>query len=166
MFNSINNIKKHSAGFTLIELLVVVAIIGLLSSVVLASLNTARGKARDAKAKEEFHSLQQALAFYYDKYGKYPNETPVTTNMWTDNFNSMATQLVTEKFLSAVPVAPANHSYNYYNYGGTIGGLLVTNLETVTAQTAAYPGTCRPFSTGNWCDTTVSSNYYCICNPY
>ena len=45
-------------GFTLIELLVVIAIIGLLSSVVLASLNSARAKAKTAAVNEEFHQIQ------------------------------------------------------------------------------------------------------------
>jgi len=59
-------------GFTLIELLVVIAIIGILSSVVLASLNTARSKSRDAKRISDVKQIQLALELYYDQNGSYP----------------------------------------------------------------------------------------------
>jgi prepilin-type N-terminal cleavage/methylation domain-containing protein len=59
-------------GFTLIELLIVIAIIGLLSSVVLASLNDARAKSRDVSRKATLRSLQTALELYYSSNGAYP----------------------------------------------------------------------------------------------
>jgi type IV pilus assembly protein PilA len=64
---------RNNKGFTLIELLVVVAIIGLLSSVVLASLNSARGKAKDAAIKEEVSQLVNLMALNYNDYGSYLN---------------------------------------------------------------------------------------------
>ena len=61
-------------GFTLIELLVVIAIIGVLSTVILASLNAARAKARDAKRLSDMHQLQAALEVYAsDNGGNYPS---------------------------------------------------------------------------------------------
>ncbi len=56
----------------MIELLVVIAIIGILSSVVLASLNSARKKGRDARRIADVKQLQLALELYYDAQGSYP----------------------------------------------------------------------------------------------
>jgi prepilin-type N-terminal cleavage/methylation domain-containing protein len=67
--------RRSARGFTLIELLVVIAIIGILSSVVLASLNTARQKSRDARRIADIKQLQLALELYFDSKATYPSST-------------------------------------------------------------------------------------------
>jgi prepilin-type N-terminal cleavage/methylation domain-containing protein len=57
-------------GFTLIELLVVIAIIGILASVVLASLNSARAKGADAAIKSNLANIRAQAELYYDDPAK------------------------------------------------------------------------------------------------
>lgn len=69
---------KDKKGFTLIELLVVVAIIGVLASVVLVSLNSVRSKGRDATRKSDLKQLSNALELCYNDAcnGTYPGPGP------------------------------------------------------------------------------------------
>ncbi len=58
--------NTYKRGFTLIELLVVIAIIGILASVVLASLNTARDKGANAAAKSNLNNMRAQAEIIYD----------------------------------------------------------------------------------------------------
>ena len=71
----ISNGVKNKKGFTLIELLVVVAIMGLLASLAIVALNTARARARDARRVSDIKQIQTALELYYMDNYKYPAST-------------------------------------------------------------------------------------------
>ncbi len=70
---------RKEKGFTLIELLVVIAIIGILSSVVLANLNTARTKGKDASIKSEMSSMRAQAELFNDTNGYYTGVCANTT---------------------------------------------------------------------------------------
>ena len=57
----------NKKGFTLVELLVVIAIIGILSSVAVVNLNTARDKAKDAKAMQELSTAHVTAQLNFDE---------------------------------------------------------------------------------------------------
>ncbi|PIP30022.1 hypothetical protein COU12_00655 [Candidatus Jorgensenbacteria bacterium CG10_big_fil_rev_8_21_14_0_10_54_38] len=65
--------NNKRGGFTLIEMLVVVAIIGLLSSVVVVGIGSAREKARDTKRIADLRSIQSYLEANYSSPNGYPD---------------------------------------------------------------------------------------------
>ncbi len=65
--------RDTTGGFTLVELLVVIAIIGVLATLVLLQLGTARARARDTKRITDVNQMRTAVEQYYeDNNGTYP----------------------------------------------------------------------------------------------
>jgi prepilin-type N-terminal cleavage/methylation domain-containing protein len=64
---------KNEKGFTLLELLVVIAIIGVLSAIVMVSINDSRRKARNAAVIEQMYEYQNAIELNYSNTGEYPH---------------------------------------------------------------------------------------------
>ena len=63
---------NQKKGFTLVELLVVIAIIGLLSTLAVIALGSARSKARDARRISDIKQVQTALELHFADQGSYP----------------------------------------------------------------------------------------------
>lgn len=139
--------QTKAKGFTLVELLVVIAIIGLLSTLAVVALGSARSKARDARRISDIKQVQTALELYYADQGAYPivNPTEVrigvegTTDVLTDKGFEDATSAVgTIIYMGKVPInfaSPATEGYDYlsdangstytisFEIEGTVSGL-------------------------------------------
>ena len=103
--------NKHSKGFTLIELLVVIAIIGMLSSVILASMNTARKKARDARRMTDAKQLQTALELFYDNGNTYPVAPSAIEITEAGVLGALTPEMI--KKLPSDPVQTGANNYHY-----------------------------------------------------
>jgi prepilin-type N-terminal cleavage/methylation domain-containing protein len=106
----------RSSGFTLIELLVVIAIVGLLSSVVFASLNEAREKAAVVNVVSNIQEAEKALRLLADeeKVSSWWRETSFCPS--NCNISIMATDSNRlGKYLSAAPLLPVGVNMHYDN---------------------------------------------------
>lgn len=136
-------------GFTLIELLVVIAIIGLLASIVLASLSTARAKARDAKRLADIESVKLALELYYSDNGKYPPTQSGPECAGNATCVGNLTSLTTGGYIGQLPADPTHKgtAYDYrYATDGT-GYDIIVDGERLSGGVAGW---CHPTKVTNF----------------
>lgn len=151
--NTVKN-KEREKGFTLIELLVVIAIIAILSSVVLASLNSARTKGRDAKRISDIKQIKNALEIYRNDFGQYPVGDIYATGVLTGGGLGI-------KYISSMPkdpkpnggvCSPLSGQYCYAYSTNGVGYHIGAQLETVSIVGRS--------------DADASSGSYSLGNPF
>jgi len=155
---------QFQMGFTLIELLVVISVIGLLASVIMVALNSARVKARDIKRMSDIGQLQTALELYYDKYSIYPN---ISQSADSTNCEDRTPALVfyLGEFMSSIPhdpqgppavpnvdAGPDRHCY-FYNVKKSGQGYVIMayQVEQVTTAAKGEGAACYPDVVNVYC---------------
>lgn len=114
----------YKKGFTLIELLVVISIISLMSTVILANLNTARVKARDATRLLNIRQVKNALELYYSANGYYP-QIGCVSGCDGNGYNAIQLGDPLNPYIKLVPADPSGGAFLYqyvrnppvYGYG-------------------------------------------------
>lgn len=119
-------------AFTLIELLIVIAIIGLLGTVVVASVNAAREKGRDAALRQDFNSLVAQASIFYEQNGNsYGTATGACdADMYAD------TTFVNG--LTAIRAANSNGTTTCYAADSTYGFAAARPTSALFAPDSAY----------------------------
>lgn len=153
--------KKKNGGFTLIELLVVISIIGLISSMVLTSLNMARLKARNSKRQADLKQIQVAIELFFNDVGRYPtcvSNNPLCSTAPAGSVGFMSTMEITPTYIRTISDDPsnANGQYGYYyargyrkttatsfiNTGLDSDYILATRLENGPCSFAGWNNNC------------------------
>lgn len=158
-------LKRNERGFTLIELLVVIAIVGVLSSVVIQSLNSARAKSRNASRSTQIDQIHKAMEISATLSGtnKLPySGTPVanltdwrclglTTGTCWDGIgygfyaplNNAVAQGIAGKTVASIPKDPfftSNPSVagDRYLYHSNVPNITTSNCNATKCPAGAY----------------------------
>ena len=123
----LNHIKKNkglalnpsvasSLGFTLIELLVVIAIIGILSTIGMTNLYSARLKARDAVRYSDIAQTRLLLELYYEEENSYYVSACADGEPTVAGWTGLMSTFETEEFIDDPFVDPKNTGSYIYKY--------------------------------------------------
>ncbi len=93
----------------------VIAIIGLLASVVLLSLNSARAKSRDAKRVSDVRQIASAMELYFNDSNSYP----LTTTALVPNYIGSWPQYPTPLADGSCSTIPASANYSFSSVSAT-----------------------------------------------
>ncbi len=174
MLHKKTNSRKNNTGFTLVELMLVIAIVSLLASVVMAGLQKASSKGRDAKRISDLQSVAAALEIYYQDNNSYPAVSCISSPWWgcwgstTGQQGSTELRLLPGNYIPKMPQDPTffdngfvctynpgnnQRSYMYYSDGQNY--VLATNLENPPAPTDPHyfddpSGQYGCTASGNW----------------
>lgn len=128
-------------GFTLLELLVVIAIIGLLSTLAVIALGSAREKARDSKRLTDIRDVRSGLELYYLENNAYP-VSDVVVQLGTGGFACLNADgfnqpNCSDPFLTQIPLDPNGAAYQYVSNDGTTYSI----QATLEGEINGYSGT-------------------------
>ena len=172
-------------GFTLIELLVVIAIIGVLASTVLASLNSARVKSRDARRLADVRQLVLVMQLYYDDNNGFPitpNPGCVQNNgwcclghgtagrCWQSQYggNDALDNSLSPRYIARIPDDPLNNTARYgdaYMYNPSVSTSAGTGpvLHWGIENASPVAQNCAGGDIGNWgVGNGIGANFYCM----
>lgn len=140
-------VRGHKGGFTLIELLVVIAIIGILASIVLVSLGSARSKSRDAQRIVQTKEIKKALDMYHIDNNAYPNQ-PIVSGAGAYQLVNIAANL--SPYLPTLPTDPQGQVLGYAALSTGVASTYALRVYTES------DGLCRTSVTsmGGWWGTT------------
>ncbi len=137
------SLTSNKKGFTLIELLVVLLIIGLLATISVVALGTARAKGRDTRRLTDVKGIQNALELYFVDANGYPvvssattlgsgNAASLTNSGWEDS-----TPAGTIMYMVKVPANPTPNGAAYV-YTSTDGTSACTTGSSCASYTLTF----------------------------
>jgi len=146
-------------GFTLIEILVVISIIGMLSSVILASLKTARQKAVDSKFMQEMAGLRNAISYYRINHNDIPRCPDTNCALLPTDQNSpqnpagagletVLAPLIADKFYTKIP-----------HYSGWNAGTFSGNIFSYISYYPGWYRTSIPYIEEGACGALASADW-------